>query len=103
MKIAISNSILVVALALGGCATSKPPQDISGIWDWKCCNGEYIGKMELRESSDGHVVGRMYDTSGGGKGRLEGSATDNHVEFTRRGRKRFTQHYVLELSPDGRK
>ncbi len=60
--------------------------------------------MALRQSSDGTITGRMYDTGDAEAGELTGRTKANFVEFKRVwGEPAHEQQYKLALSANGKK
>ncbi len=102
MKTAHVLLILVLAALATACSTVKNRStDVTGEWEWIVPGSAYFGKMELKQASDGTITGRMFDTSGGNGGKLNGTFKQNYLQFTRTWGS-HEQRYHLALSPDGK-
>jgi len=90
-------------LILLNCATGKISEkyEISGSWDWECCNGEYEGNMILMQDDKDNISGHMFDNINRSGGKLEGRLKGNILTFTRVWDKK-KQQYNLQLGHDGR-
>jgi hypothetical protein len=98
-----ANFILFIGVAALLSACSKAP-DVTGNWNWSIPGSRYSGRMELRQSFDHGITGRMYDTGDAESGELTGRIKANFVEFKRVwGDPAHEQQYKLALSPNAKK
>jgi hypothetical protein len=73
-------------------ATKSP--NVTGTWHWVQGGGQLQGKMDLIQTAGGKITGRMYDTTGGLGGTINGSVAGSAVEFTRSWRANERQYHL---------
>jgi len=73
---------------------SRTNKDVSGTWDWICCNGRYSGQLTLETSPNGNLTG-YFSSHGSIYGRING----NTLNF-KRIIGNSEQIYTLQLSSD---
>jgi hypothetical protein len=94
-------SIMLAAMLMGGCCTTNHHADVTGRWNWVCCDGHYDGELKLTQFSTGEITGTMCNANGEAPGTIKGSLRGNYIQFTRTW-SGYHQQYSLALSPDGR-
>jgi regulation of enolase protein 1 (concanavalin A-like superfamily) len=57
--------------------------NVTGTWRWVQGGGQFQGKMDLVQTAEGRITGRMYDTTGGLEGTISGAIVGNAIQFTR--------------------
>jgi hypothetical protein len=83
-------------------APAKVSINLSGDWDWTCCDGKYHGTMTLKQ--DGNTLtGRLFDENDTVGGALIGSVDGTVVKFNRKWAEDSSQDYTLTASADGKK
>ena len=93
----------IAAITSTAPASPSPPQsgDVSGMWRWDCCGGQYSGWIILRQSGT-QVKGLLTDLTAGSSGILEGFVNGSTLRFIRRiPAQKLVQDYTMTLAPDG--
>ncbi|MFM2295171.1 MAG: hypothetical protein RLZZ350_1584, partial [Verrucomicrobiota bacterium] len=77
-----------------------PAANLSGHWDWTCCEGHYQGTLELHQEAN-QLTGRLHDENDPDGSELTGSLTGNVIQLTRTWND-SQQQYELTLNADGK-
>lgn len=70
MKLKIT--LLVIIVALFHSFAQGNYTDLSGVWDWTCCNGVYKSQLTLTVDAQGKISGHFH-THGSINGKMEGT------------------------------
>jgi hypothetical protein len=78
-----------------------PAVNVTGNWEWTCCDGHYAGALELTQAAD-KLTGRLHDGGDTEGHEVTGTIVGNVVKLTRTWTD-YEQQYELTLSADGKK
>lgn len=81
-------------------STKTAAVNVTGTWDFKCCGGNYKGKLNLQQDGD-QISGSFGETTNSTTGEIKGQIKGRSLTFTRTWGS-SKQEYNLTLSEDGK-
>ncbi len=101
--VGVRSAIAAITSTAPAAPTASVSQngDVTGMWRWECCGGQYAGWIILRQSGT-QVKGLLTDLAFGSSGTLEGFVNGSTLRFIRRiPAQKLVQDYTMTLAVDG--